>query len=79
MHKIYEDQGDFNFINQIPIILYSSIISWIINIIVSFLSLTQKQILELKKDKIDGKEVAIKVKTCLICKFIFFFNSFSFF
>ena len=74
MHKIYQDQGDFNFIYQIPIILYSSIISWVINIIVSFLSLTQKQILELKKDKIDIKETAIKVKTGLICKFIFFFQ-----
>jgi uncharacterized membrane protein len=33
LHKIYEDQGNFNFIYQIPNILYSSIITSIINII----------------------------------------------
>jgi hypothetical protein len=33
LHKIYEDQGNFNFFYQIPNILYSSIITSIINII----------------------------------------------
>ena len=36
MHKIYVDHGDFNFIYQIPQILFSTIIISIINIIVTF-------------------------------------------
>ena len=37
MHKIYEDQGSFDFIYQIPKIIYSSIISSIINLIIYLL------------------------------------------
>ena len=37
MHKIYIDKGSFNFIYQIPQIIYSSIISGIINTIVTYL------------------------------------------
>ena len=33
MHKIYEDGGSFNFIYQIPQILYSSIISSVLSVI----------------------------------------------
>ena len=49
--KIYEDQGSFNFIYQIPQIIYSTIISTFINILLKTLSLTQKNILELKNNK----------------------------
>ena len=45
MHKIYIDKGSFNFIYQIPQIAYSSIISGAINSIVSFLSLSEKNII----------------------------------
>ena len=34
LHKIYEDKGEYNFIYQIPNILYSTIISSFINIII---------------------------------------------
>ena len=34
MHKIYEDKGKFNFVYQIPQIIYSTIISSIINFII---------------------------------------------
>ena len=74
MHKIYEDQGKFNFIYQIPQILYSSIISSIINFIVKFLSLSEKQVIELKNEKKDIKEKAIKIKAYLVCKFVLFFQ-----
>ena len=42
LHKIYEDYGKFNFIYQIPIILYSTIITFFINAIIKNLSLTEK-------------------------------------
>ena len=51
MHKIYEDEGDFNFIYQIPQILYSTLITSFINIVVKFLSLTEKNIIDLKMKK----------------------------
>ena len=51
LHKIYEDQGKFNFIYQLPKILYSSIISSIITFIIRYLSLTEKIILQLIKTK----------------------------
>ena len=77
MHKIYEDNGSFNFIYQIPQIIYSTIISSLINILVKTLSLTQKNILELKnnKENIISKENSLM--GCLKIKFvIFFFLSF---
>ena len=74
MHKIYIDEGKFNFIYQIPQILYSSIISNIINIIITFLSLSEKNIIKFKKIKEKTETDKIKIKRNLLCKFIIFFN-----
>ena len=49
MHKIYKDNGKYDFLYQIPQILYSSIISSIITVILKNLSLTQKSIIKIKK------------------------------
>ena len=43
--KIFTDKGNFNFIYQIPQIIYSSIISSIINSIVTYLSLSERSII----------------------------------
>ena len=51
MHKIYEDHGKYNMLYQIPKIIYSTIISKIINILVAKLSLTQNYIISFKKKK----------------------------
>ena len=75
IHKIYEDNGTFNFIYQLPKILYSTIISFIINAIVSALSLSENNILEIKYEKkqnIDKK--AKKIKKKLKIKFILYFS-----
>ena len=48
MHKIYIDEGKYNLIYQIPQILYSSIISWIISTLIKYLSLSQDNIMDLK-------------------------------
>ena len=75
MHKIYEDEGIFNFIYFIPQIIYSVIISSIINILIKELSLSEKNITKIKQVKefenID--ELAQKVIKCLLVKFILFF------
>jgi len=75
MHNIYEAKGEYNFIYQIPIILYSTIISVIINYLIKLLSLSEKNIIKIKnneeKEKIN--EVFLKIKNILIIKFTFFY------
>ena len=60
MHKIYQDQGNYNFIYQIPQILYSTIITSLINIIIKYLSLTERDILNIKKR--DNKKINLNDK-----------------
>ena len=75
MDKIYEDNGIFNFVFQLPQIIYSSLISSVINIILGKLSITESQILEMKKEKDmeKFKEKANKIKKKLKIKLIIFF------
>ena len=51
MHKIYLDEGEFNFIYQLPQIIYSSIISIVIISLMKYLALSRKIILEIKYAK----------------------------
>ena len=61
MHNIYESEGKFNLIYQIPQILYSTIISYIINSLIIYLSLIGRNISEIKKEK-TKKDLNLKVK-----------------
>ena len=75
MHKIYEDEGSFNFVYQIPQIIYSSLISLIINILIKYLSLSEKNILKIKEEK-NKKEFNLEIKKLyktLKIKFALFF------
>ena len=75
IHQIYEDAGIFNFIYNIPQIIYSTIISAVINIIVKSLSLSESKILELKKEKTEIKlnnKISEVIKS-LKLKFILFY------
>ena len=56
MHKIYEDKGSFNLNYQLPQIIYSSLISSILNIILKTLALSEGLILELKSKKKNENE-----------------------
>ena len=75
MHKIYENKGAFNFIYQIPQILYSSLISAVLGLLMNMLALSNDAIIEFKKNKskeyIERKENDLKFK--LKIKFILFF------
>ena len=51
MHKIYEDKGKFDFLYQLPQILYSLIISSVLDTLLKLLALSEDYILDLKKDK----------------------------
>ena len=56
MHKIYIDEGKYVFIYQIPKIIYSNIISTIINFIMVKLAISENNILDAKKKKKDKKD-----------------------
>ena len=75
MHQIYEDQGSFNFIFQISTIIYSTIITIVINTILKFLALTSGNISDFKKgisnQNIDKKNESLKKKIKI--KFILYF------
>ena len=75
MHKIYEDNGIFNFAYQINIIIYSSIISFVITSIIKFLSLSEKNVLKIKtEENINNLDNISKNElNCLKKKFILFF------
>ena len=70
MHKIYKDKGKYSFIYQIPIILYSTLISGIINTIIKYLSLSENNIIEIKKNKNPKVD---EIKKCVIKKISLFF------
>ena len=76
MHEIFIDEGEFNFIYQLSQIIYSSLISAIVDILIKYLSLTEENILELKNEEdiidfdIKHKELLNKFKI----KFIMFFS-----
>jgi surface protein len=75
MHKIYMDEGIYNFIYHLPHIIYSTIISSIINIIIKKLSLTENNIQDIKKDP----QIRAKIKKCIKIKInILFILSFLF-
>ena len=76
MHKIYQESGAYNIITQIPQILYSSIVSSIINMILKSLSLSEKDILKIKKEK-DMHSTVKKSKSiekCIKIKSFLFFT-----
>ena len=82
MHKIYEDQGSFNFIYQLPQILYSTLISKVIYFVVKIFALTGDLILDFKKIKnknnkknIKGKMIALVNKLKLEILLYFLINS----
>ena len=51
MNKIVADNGKYNFISQLPQMIYSSLVTTVINVIIKNLSLSEKNILLLKKEK----------------------------
>ena len=81
MHKIYENEGEFDFIYQLPQIIYSTLISILLKQIISMLCLTEKDIVKIKKK--ETFELSLKMKKtiikCIKIKFILFFTFVFFF
>ena len=76
MHKIYVDEGDFDIIYQLPQMIYSSILSFIIEFALGNLGLYEDNITEvrnLKKDKKGLNQIIRDVSRCIKIKAAFFF------
>ena len=75
MHKIYKDSGIYNILYQIPQILYSSLVSSFINMLLKSLSLSEKDILKIKHEQSFKSTVtkSKKIEKCIRIKFIIFF------
>ena len=75
MHKIYEDEGKYHFLYQIPQALYSTIVSQVISSILEQLSLSQDDMLDIKKEGIKKiREKTQKLIKCIKIKCIIFFT-----
>ena len=73
MHKIYTDLGIYNLAYQISQILYSLLISTLLNIIIKTLALTENNILDFINKKTDLKTEKTKLIKFLSFKFAAFF------
>ena len=75
MHIIYQDRGKYDFIFQIPKIIYSALISKLIDILIKNLALSQDRIVELKREKGENKlnKKYTKILSILKVKIISFF------
>ena len=75
IHIIYKNNGAYNLLDKIPQILYSSVVSTIITIILKELSLSEKDILDIKQEK--KYNVAFdkskSIHSCLIIKITLFY------
>ena len=75
MHNIYVNKGSFDFEHQIPIIIYSSLISIFLNTLLKLLALSNDNIIKFKQNK-EKKDINIRginLKNKLRIKFIFYF------
>jgi hypothetical protein len=83
MNKLYLSYGKYDFVQQIPQIIYSKIVSNLIEVFICYLSLTDKHYYEIKTlDKSDKVRIFNNIKCVkkkLIIFFIFTFLSFLFY
>ena len=75
MHKIYESKGDFDLETQLPIAIYSTIISMILNYPLNYLALSNDAIINFKQDntKINLLKKSKKLIKILTIKFVLYF------
>ena len=75
MHKIHERKGEFDFESQLPIMVYSFLITIILNIPLNFFAISDIELINLKQNM--AKNVAMNreksLKKKLIVKFSFYF------
>ena len=75
IHKIYEDEGNYNFSYFFPQIMYSFLISYVLYILIKYLVMSERNLLELKIQKtfILAKQKVKKIEKILIIKNVCYF------
>ena len=77
MHKINVDKGSFDLTYQLPIMIYSLLISTIIKVVINNLGLYEEDILLFKKSKnknlLEQQKVLFKIKCKIVLFYIIFF------
>ena len=76
MHKIYVDSGFFDIKYQLPQMIYSSLISFVLTFILDFFGIYEDNLLDIKKiiKRINVSSKIIKeVHNCILIKIILFF------
>ena len=75
MHKVYLNYGKYDFFQQIPQIIYSTIVLNVIETIICYLSLTDKHIYKIKalKNHKNNKAFIFNIIKCIKIKLIGFF------
>ena len=80
MHKIYLDYGKYNFIQQIPQIIYSSLVSAVIETLIGILSYTDSNIYAIRQiEEYNPEKIKKIMRTIKIKLIIFFIVTFIFF
>ena len=70
MHKIYLDYGKYNFIAQIPQIIYSTLATEALDVFLRYLCLIEKDLYKIskeekKKNRINAKKEILKILKCM--------------
>ena len=73
MNKLYLSYGKYDFVQQIPQIIYSKIVSNIIEVFLCFLSLTDKHYYQIKALSKSEKKKIFDIIKCIRTKLIIFF------
>ena len=76
IHQIYNDNGIYDIIFQLPPIIYSSILLIVFNIIIQFFAISEKDIIRIKSNKERNNIIldqSIRLFKCLRLKFNLFF------
>ncbi len=75
IHEIYEGKGNYNIIDLAPFIFYSFIFSRILDIIIKYLSLSERNIINIKKQEsvIGAFNILDKERKALNIKYISFY------
>ena len=77
MHNLYVNNGGFDILYHLSQIIYSSVISALVNTVLRTLSLSENNILKLKSEKIvsNAIEKSKRIEKCLNVKMIIFYIS----
>ena len=76
MHQIFTESGKYNLLYQIPQVIYSTLISFLMTFILKKLSLSQNELMVVKQelDQAKSKALADKCKKCMTIKLYSFFG-----